>query len=193
VLPLDLYNDLGKPNSVVVSISGRTHNYTVASSWGSNIVLLLDSELSGWFDEYACLTPRGDLFRSVLKSVESDLLSISLQWVILLILAYSVIIYIAHRRVAESMKLDARILVEIGLSNRTATASTVITLIVLHTLMTIYISALGVVLVYTAWSLLGYILPLPPPTLRTSILWIILLEVLLGVAVAYPASRRVVD
>ena len=193
VLPLDLYNDLGKPSSVVVSISGRTHNYTVASSWGSNIVLLLGSELSGWFGEYACLTPRGDLFRGVLRSIERDLLSASLQWMILLILAYSVIIYTAHRRVAESMRLDVRILVESGLSNRTAKASTVIALIVLHALMTLYISALGVVLVYTAWSLLGYILPLPPPTLRTSILWIILLEVLLGVAVAYPASKSVVD
>jgi len=193
VLPLDLYNDLGKPSSVVVSISGRTHNYTVASSWGSNIVLLLDSGLSGWFDEYACLTPRGDLFRGVLRSAESDLLSVSLRWVILLILAYSVIIYIAHRRVAESMRLDVRILVEIGLSTRTAIASTAITLIVLHTVMTLYVSALGVVLVYTAWSLLGYILPLPPPTLRATTLWILLLEVLLGVAVAYPASRSVVD
>jgi len=193
VLPLDLYNDLGKPKSVVVSISGRTHNYTVASSWGSNIVLLLDSELSGWFDEYTCLTPRGDLFRGVLRSAESDLLSVSLRWVILLILAYSVIIYIAHRRVAESMRLDVRILVEIGLSNRTAKASTAIALIALHALTTLYVSTLGVVLVYTAWSLLGYILPLPPPTPRASTLWILLLEVLLGVAVAYPASRSVVD
>jgi hypothetical protein len=193
VLPLDLYNDLGKPSSVVVSISGRTRNYTVASSWGSNIVLLLDSELSGWFDEYVCLTPRGDLFRGVLRSIERDLLSASLQWMILLILAYSVIIYTAHRRVAESMRLDVRILVESGLSNRAAKASTAIALIVLHALMTLYVSALGVVLVYTAWSLLGYILPLPPPTLRTSTLWILLLEVLLGAAVAYPASRSVVD
>jgi hypothetical protein len=193
VLLLDLYNDLGKPSSVVVSISGRTHNYTVASSWGSNIVLLLDSELSGWFDEYACLTPRGDLFRGVLRNAESDLLSVSLRWVILLILAYSVIIYIAHRRVAESMRLDVRMLVESGLSTRTAKASTAIALIVLHTVMTLYVSALGIVLVYTAWSLLGYILPLPPPTLRATTLWIILLEVLLGVAVAYPASRSVVD
>jgi hypothetical protein len=193
VLPPDLYNSLGKPSSVVVSISGRTHNYTVASSWGSNIVLLLDSELSGWFDEYACLTTRGDLFRGVLRSAESDLLSVSLRWVILLILAYSVIIYIAHRRVAESMRLDVRILVEIGLSNRTAAASTAIALIVLHALMTLYVSTLGIVLVYTAWSLLGYILPLPPPTLRATTLWILLLEVLLGVAVAYPASRSVVD
>ncbi|MCC6053869.1 MAG: hypothetical protein LM589_00915 [Thermosphaera sp.] len=193
VLPLDLYNDLGKPSSVVVSINGRTRNYTVVSSWGSNIVLLLDSELSGLFGEYACLTPRGDLFRGFLRSIERDLLSVSLQWMILLILAYSVIIYTAHRRVAESMRLDVRILVESGLSNRAAKASTAIALIILHALITLYISALGVVLVYTAWSLLGYILPLPPPTLRTSTLWILLLEVLLGVAVAYPASRSVVD
>ena len=193
ILPRDLYNDLGEPRVITVLLDQDSRNYTVAGLWSSNIVLIVDSSLESQLDRFVCLVSRGEILLSILRSTESDLLSTTILWILILSLVYTPIIYAAQRRVIESLKVDLRVLVESGVSTRKVFLSAVTVLTALHVIVVLYVCAIGVVLVYTAWSLLGYILPLPLPTLRASVLQLLLLEILLGFLTAYPACKGVVE
>jgi hypothetical protein len=192
ILPRDVYMRLGKPWAVPVLLDQVSRNYTVAGIWSSNIVLVIDQSLRD-HDGYVCLVSRGDILLSALKGVERDLLDTATLWILLLSLVYLPIIYAAQRRIAESLLVDARVAFEAGASNRGILISTSVTLIVLHVIGVIHACTLGVVLVYTAWSLLGYVMPLPPPSPRMSIAQLLIAEIVLGALTAYPASRGAVE
>lgn len=193
VLSGDLYEALKKPRVITVLVNQDIHNYTIAGLWGSNIVLLIDDSLEIQLDKYVCLKPRGEFLSNLLGIFENDLLNTAVLWIFILSLIYMPIIYIAQRRVIEALKVDVNVLVECGVSIRRVLLSIVSVLVVLHVIIVLYISALGVVLVYTGWSLLSYILPLPMPTLRAIIIQLLLFEILLGFLTAYPACRGVIE
>jgi len=191
VLPRDIYSDIGKPSLVVVRLNNATGEYSVAGSWGSNTVLLVTSSVNYHLDKYLCLASRSRILLDTVESIESNLLRTAELWVLVLSIVYLPVIYAAQRRVVESLRVDLRVLVNIGVSARNLYFSTTTTLIVLYIIVVFYVCALGVVLVYTAWSVLSYIVVLPYPALRLSAIPLLLLEVLLGVLVAPLASRGV--
>ena len=193
VLSRDLYEALKKPRVITVLVNQDIHNYTIAGLWSSNIVLLIDDSLEIQLDKYVCLKPRGEFLSNLLGIFENDLLNTAVLWIFILSLIYMPIVYIAQRRVIEALKVDVNVLVECGVSTRRVLLSIVSVLVVLHVIIVLYISALGVVLVYTGWSLLSYILPLPMPTLRAIIIQLLLFEILLGFLTAYPACRGVIE
>jgi len=192
ILPRDVYMRLGKPWAVTVLLDQVSRNYTVTGIWSSNIVLIIEQSLRD-HDGYVCLFSRRDIMLSALKDMEMDLLDTATLWILLLSLVYLPIIYAAQRRIAESIRVDARVAFEAGASNRGILISTSVTLIVLHIIGIIHACTLGVVLVYTAWSLLGYVMPLPPPSPRTSIAQLLIAQIVLGALTAYPASRGAVE
>ena len=192
VLPRDVYASLGSPREVAVLLGQDPRNYTVAGSWGSNVVLLVGPGLTSKPGRYACLLSQRDVLVGVLEGVEEDLLSTAALWASALSLAYLPVLYAAQRRVAESLRKEARVLFDCGASTRSILASTATALALLHVLGVFHASSLGVVLVYAAWSLLSYVLVLPPPALRVDAVWLLALEILLGALAAYPASRGAV-
>ena len=193
VLPRDLYSSLREQHVVTVQLDQITRNYTVAGLWSSNIVLLVDINLESQLDKFVCLISRREILLNILRSTESNLLSTAMLWILALSLVYTPVIYAAQRRVIESLRVDLRVLVESGVSARKILLSTITVLTALHVIVVLYVCALSIVLVYTAWSLLSYILPLPLPTLRTSVFQLLLLKILLGFLTAYLACRGVVE
>lgn len=191
VLPSDIYIDLGKPSLVVVEVENTTEEYSVAGSWGSNTVLLVTSSVNYHLDNHLCINSQRGILLSTVERAESELLRTAELWILVLSFVYLPVIYAAQRRVVESLRVDLRVLANSGVSAHYIYCSTTITLIVLYIIVVFYVCALGVVLVYTAWSALSYIVVLPYPALRSSIMPLLLLEVLLGVLVAPLASRGV--
>jgi hypothetical protein len=192
VLPREVYASLGGPRVVKVLLNQVPRNYAVAGLWGSNVVLLVGSGLGVSSAEHACLVSQRDVLLSILRSAEEDLLSTAALWAMALSLAYLPVLYAAQRRVAESLRAEAVVLLSSGASKRTVLASVAAALALLHVLGVAHVSSLAVVLVYAAWSLLSYVVALPPPALRGGVAWLLAAEALLGVLTAYPASRGAV-
>jgi len=191
VLPREVFTSLGKPSVVEITVNSTTREYPVAGSWSSNIVLLADSELEFNPEIYVCTSSQSSILVGLLERLEGDLLRTTGFWILLLSLVYLPIIYTAQRRVVEALHVNFRVLTESGVDSLTLYFSTLTALVALYLVVVLYVCALGVVLVYTAWSLLSYFILIPPPTLRTSVLTLLLVEILLGVLVTPLASRGV--
>ena len=191
VLPREVFTSLGKPSVVEITVNSTTREYPVAGSWSSNIVLLADSELEFNPEIYVCTSSQSSILVGLLERLEGDLLRTTGFWILLLSLVYLPIIYTAQRRVVEALHVNFRVLTASGVDSLTLYFSTLTALVALYLVVVLYVCALGVVLVYTAWSLLSYFILIPPPTLRTSVLTLLLVEILLGVLVTPLASRGV--
>jgi len=191
VLPREVYEGLGKPRAVMVLLdqSQKSRECAVAGPWDSNVALLAGTGLEAGLEARACLVSQEDILLGVLRSTEEDLLSTAALWAIALSLAYMPVLYTAQRRVAESLRREAGVLLNCGVSRRTVLASTAVALALLHVFAVLYVGSLGVVLVYTAWSLLRHVVL--PPALRWGAAWLLAVEAVLGALTAYPASRGV--
>jgi len=191
ILPRELYEALGKPHIVKAMLNQSVYEYSVAGAWRSNLILLVDNSFQKPLELYACLQPRESVLLSTVSRAESDLLDTARFWILLLIVVYVPVVYATMRRVAESLSVDVKLLVESGVSPWGALLSGVIALTVLYAVISLYVYALGIVVVYTAWSLLSYILPLPQPMLRIEGVQLLLAMILMGSFTAYPACRSV--
>jgi hypothetical protein len=192
VLPRDVYTALEKPRVVRVVVNNTTRDYTVAGFWSSNIVLLVSSEVALDSSKYACIAPRSRVLLGVIESAESSLLSTAELWILVLSFTYLPVIYTAQKRVVESLSTSLRVLANSGVGPRSLYFSTLTALVALHVLVVLYVCALGVVLVYTAWAALSYFTVLPPPVIRSHVASLIPVELVLGVLVAPITSRGAV-
>lgn len=192
LLPRDLYTSLGKPGEVVVAVDGFTGVYSVLGYWSSNLVLLLDSELLVEPEGYICTANRQSVLTGFLEGLEYELLATAGLWILVLTLVYTPLVYIAHERLVDALKPELRQFYENGVNPRTLYLSTLTTLLSIHVLVVLYITALGVVLVYTAWSILSAFIPSPPPVLRENLLTPLSTQLLLGFILASIASRGVI-
>lgn len=192
LLPRDLHNSLGKPREVVVVVDGSTGAYSVLGYWSSNLVILLDSGLKIEPAGYICITSRQSVLTGFLEGLEYELIATAGLWILVLTLVYTPLVYIGLERLVDSLKPELKQLYESGVDPRTLYYSILTTLLSTHVLVVLYITALGVVLVYTAWSILSSFIPSPPPVLRENLLTPLSTQLLLGFILASIASRGVI-
>jgi len=191
VVPMDMYNALGRVSTVKLVLNNTVHEYRVAGSWRASTMLLVDPGLVEVGVLYVCLEPRSEYAAKLLEHVEDSLLATTGSWVLLLLFAYTPVVYASQRRVVESLRGELEALYNTGLSVARLFLSVYAGLVVLSALAALYAVSVGVVLVYTTWSLLGFIAPIPQPVLRSEISFCLLTAVSVFSATALLACRGV--